>query len=405
MEDKPKSSGIECPAVEQKHFTCSECLHSHVMACVNAGRENPDILQTRQGRVFCPSFGVDCDCEKPLGHSQIAGFVPESVFDDYLSSYHQMAKQQALHEVQAQVQAQMLSGTSMPQQAATPTEEESEEKKKRALAKISQHLLAQQLQVEMGGRARMCGRCAYGPVDHKDCDDLTSHHMQDLGNGVRISNACARCDWFSSNVQDWPMWDGKLPDDTEAEESGVQERLQSAVMSDAPTLWACGTCSFHNNPDDTICEICSTPSSAAPAAPAALQAAQEEEGMTEEEAAVYVTERQASLLDDPREASELALGESMMSITAGAGSSAAPDAATTVPLALARGCEVTIHSLVRATELNGTTAIILRQLDGKNREAYEVEQTGSGEGGSHNKAKRFLRRENLRVVSDRRTTA
>jgi hypothetical protein len=254
------------------------------MACVSAGRENPDILQTRQGRVFCPSFGVDCDCEKPLGHSQIAGLVPESVFDDYLSMHHQMAKQQALHEVQAQVQAQMLSGTSMPQQAATPTEEESEETKKRALKQIAHFLLAQQLQAEMGGRARMCGRCAYGPVDHKDCDDLTSHHMQDLGNGIRISNACARCDWFSSNVQDWPMWDGKLPDDTEAEESGVQERLQSAVMSNGPILWACGTCSFHNNPDDPICEICSTPSSAAPAAPAALPAAQEEEeGMTEEE--------------------------------------------------------------------------------------------------------------------------
>jgi hypothetical protein len=75
------------------------------MACVEAGRENPDILKARQGRIFCLSYLVGCDCDKPFGHSQIAGFVLKTTFDDYLSSYHQMAKQKALQKVQTKASA------------------------------------------------------------------------------------------------------------------------------------------------------------------------------------------------------------------------------------------------------------------------------------------------------------
>jgi hypothetical protein len=49
---------------------------------------------------------------------------------------------------------------------------------------------------------RRCARCWYGPVDHTGCNNLSSHHREGL-----ISNACPRCGWFSSSLNDWPDWD------------------------------------------------------------------------------------------------------------------------------------------------------------------------------------------------------
>ena len=54
-----------------------------------------------------------------------------------------------------------------------------------------------------------CAKCGFGPVDHMACDDLRSHHGETVG-ATKISNACPRCKWFSSKIQDWPKWDGKV---------------------------------------------------------------------------------------------------------------------------------------------------------------------------------------------------
>jgi len=56
----------------------------------------------------------------------------------------------------------------------------------------------------------MCGKCSFGPVDHANCADLRSHHGEDRGFGVRVSNACPKCGWFSDNIADWPPWDGRV---------------------------------------------------------------------------------------------------------------------------------------------------------------------------------------------------
>lgn len=60
---------------------------------------------------------------------------------------------------------------------------------------------------------RQCARCGFGPVDHRGCSNLRSHHMEvSVRGGSRstVSNACPRCDWFTGNLQDWPSWDGEL---------------------------------------------------------------------------------------------------------------------------------------------------------------------------------------------------
>ena len=59
--------------------------------------------------------------------------------------------------------------------------------------------------------ARQCGRCGFGPVDHVACFDLGTHHHEQRGR-ARINNACPRCSYFSRDVNDWPRWDGRLPD-------------------------------------------------------------------------------------------------------------------------------------------------------------------------------------------------
>ena len=56
----------------------------------------------------------------------------------------------------------------------------------------------------------MCGKCSFGPVDHANCADLRSHHGEDRGSGVKVSNACPKCGWFSSSIADWPPWDGRV---------------------------------------------------------------------------------------------------------------------------------------------------------------------------------------------------
>eukprot|EP00928_Gymnodinium_smaydae_P005628 TRINITY_DN11910_c0_g7_i1.p1 TRINITY_DN11910_c0_g7~~TRINITY_DN11910_c0_g7_i1.p1 ORF type:complete len:813 (-),score=50.79 TRINITY_DN11910_c0_g7_i1:238-2583(-) len=63
---------------------------------------------------------------------------------------------------------------------------------------------------------RQCGRCAFGPVDHRGCSNLSTHHHEVSvrgGGRSQASNACPRCEWFTSSLHDWPRWDGELRTD------------------------------------------------------------------------------------------------------------------------------------------------------------------------------------------------
>jgi hypothetical protein len=63
---------------------------------------------------------------------------------------------------------------------------------------------------------RRCARCWYGPVDHTGCNNLSSHHREGL-----ISNACPRCGWFSSSLNDWPDWDSTGQSERNSEGNSV----------------------------------------------------------------------------------------------------------------------------------------------------------------------------------------
>ena len=49
------------------------------------------------------------------------------------------------------------------------------------------------------------------PVEHQACDDLRSHHGERRAGGIRVSNSCPRCGWFSEHISDWPKWVPSLP--------------------------------------------------------------------------------------------------------------------------------------------------------------------------------------------------
>ncbi len=73
--------------------------------------------------------------------------------------------------------------------------------------------------------ARQCGNCGHGPILHKWCNNLSTHHNQRVGNST-INNACPKCEWFRPKIQDWPRWDGKLADDVDVSSVSAFETNQ-----------------------------------------------------------------------------------------------------------------------------------------------------------------------------------
>ena len=59
-------------------------------------------------------------------------------------------------------------------------------------------------------RAWMCPRCRTGPVTNEACFDLAAHHNQQHGSGVKTSNACVNCGFYTTEQNQWTPWDGVL---------------------------------------------------------------------------------------------------------------------------------------------------------------------------------------------------
>ena len=57
-------------------------------------------------------------------------------------------------------------------------------------------------------RAFQCPECNYGPILHANCDDLETHHDQQVDRTTRISNKCPQCGFFSSSIRDFALWNG-----------------------------------------------------------------------------------------------------------------------------------------------------------------------------------------------------
>lgn len=94
--------------------------------------------------------------------------------------------------------------------------------------------LTAQLRRQYLGRAFQCAECSFGPIDHFACGDLSAHHGEEIAHGVSINNACPKCGWFSSDIHDWPQWDGTVP----AEALKKENRSQLVEKAAGPTAAA-----------------------------------------------------------------------------------------------------------------------------------------------------------------------
>ncbi len=58
-------------------------------------------------------------------------------------------------------------------------------------------------------RAFQCPKCEYGPILHQHCDDLQSHHGQQVNESSFVNNACPSCEYLCDDVHDLVQWNGR----------------------------------------------------------------------------------------------------------------------------------------------------------------------------------------------------
>jgi interleukin-1 receptor-associated kinase 4 len=211
-DDAGQSEGVACA---QEHFVCNGCFGNYVKTEAEQAQEHPDLLRQRNGKVCCP----DGRHQPAYTEQQIARHVGDEVYALHDQARQQVVRQEEFEAAQAQMQVEVRRMADQIRRSGD------------ANVGPSPEVLARQLQQQMPN-ARMCGQCSFGPVDHQACGDLAAHHGERRGNG-RISNACARCGWFSREVRDWPRWDGRLPDEVHQQH---QEGAQQAADALAATL-------------------------------------------------------------------------------------------------------------------------------------------------------------------------
>ena len=192
------------------HLLCSPCVDAYTALRVSC-RRRPQSLDgpKRKGCLCCPSRP-----KLAFTDAEVAQHVSSTTLS-YLegrSLWIHTAKMETFEEAQAALSAEL---------ARLPTGAVTAGKRQQA----GGALLAKQLRTLLKD-ARQCKECKWGPLDFRDCDNLSAHHDQVISKAtvetaleaggearevqVKIDNSCPRCGWFSSNLQGWPKWDGNL---------------------------------------------------------------------------------------------------------------------------------------------------------------------------------------------------
>ncbi|KAG8470877.1 hypothetical protein KFE25_009298 [Diacronema lutheri] len=147
-------------------------------------------------RVVAMEALAACGCSAiPFSDRAIATALPDdAAYAAYMRARHRVRDNEILAEAQAEVER-------------CARELRAAYEQKRAF-NFHNALLSRQLKNQMP-KARQCGRCGFGPVDHFACGDLRAHQGQHVGR-ARVDNSCPACKWFSPELRDWPEWDGEL---------------------------------------------------------------------------------------------------------------------------------------------------------------------------------------------------
>lgn len=192
---------------EDTHDAVSSLFESFATFAFNIER---DVAIDALAACGCPSL--------PFTDRVVASALPTDVaFDAYMAARHRVRDDVILAEAQAEVERCMR-------------ELRAAYEHRRAF-NFRNALLSRQLKNQMP-KARQCGRCGFGPVDHFACGDLLAHQGQRVG-AARVDNSCPACGWFGAELRDWPEWDGELT--PWHEESGDFAPARAPQAEEAPS--------------------------------------------------------------------------------------------------------------------------------------------------------------------------
>ena len=191
--------GAQMTCEGNKHYFHHACFEQFVESSASAMKERSALLLDAdvaggeallklEGRICCPCVS----CESHWSDAAVAKSVSDEIFELYLESRTKLKTARQLRESLESMRA-----------VETPSECSADDAIDSVLLKASFE------------DARMCGRCLYGPVDLRGCEDLTSHHGERSGDG-RVDNSCPRCHWFAADWGSWPRWDGRTPSQSAA---------------------------------------------------------------------------------------------------------------------------------------------------------------------------------------------
>lgn len=193
------------------HSTCVGCLSRHARTCCDLRSQGAQqSLLARRGVVPCPFADIEGQhavaCSQALRVSTLATALPAEDIDDVIVPAIEWQAEKRGH---AAASGWMLQGVSKAKQ---------------------EHRAAEEMLCAALPEAYQCGRCGFGPILHRNCDDLHAHHRQRVGNGTRLSNDCPRCGWFARSIKQWPRWNGRLPGEWDPTRGTCERALRG-------TLW------------------------------------------------------------------------------------------------------------------------------------------------------------------------
>jgi len=183
LDEYPENQGIKC---EAGHFISQMALNHYIKT--ENGKEFDEIY-ARKGKILCPRVIMGECTSEPYRDVMVARMVDVDVFEHYMKQTKRCLYQEAFEEISAKVE--------MLQKKNNILETEMMEEQVRLQFKKDDGTF--------GGF--MCPDCKFGPIDHRDCNDLRTHHDQQVGNAV-INNGCPVCGFFTPILRNWLQWDG-----------------------------------------------------------------------------------------------------------------------------------------------------------------------------------------------------
>ena len=176
-------------AEAEGHLMCKACFGAYAESQLE---QETSVVRARGAKLRCPHWLPELGgCRGCFSDHHAAMMLPASLHLMLVEQQHEQVRAE-----EAAKQTEILTRVTAQLRAKLPG--------------LSQELLARQLRDALPG-AKQCGRCGAGPVMHRACSNLRTHHGDRAKDGRgHIDNSCRQCGWFVSDISAWPAWDGKV---------------------------------------------------------------------------------------------------------------------------------------------------------------------------------------------------